>query len=116
MAALPDADVGAWRTRRMHPGLPGAFYFWIIEHLFVHNELARGVRCRARRAREPASWSMPVISGLLMGRAALAETSWQGLSPVMVHLIVPCRTRSRVAATDCDTQPTVRWRPASTRR
>ena len=23
--------------------LPGAFYLWIIEHLFVHNELARGV-------------------------------------------------------------------------
>ena len=23
--------------------LPGAFYLWIIEHLFIHNELARGV-------------------------------------------------------------------------
>jgi poly(3-hydroxybutyrate) depolymerase len=23
--------------------LPGAFYLWIIEHLFVHNELARGM-------------------------------------------------------------------------
>jgi poly(3-hydroxybutyrate) depolymerase len=23
--------------------LPGAFYLWIIEHLFLHNELARGV-------------------------------------------------------------------------
>jgi poly(3-hydroxybutyrate) depolymerase len=23
--------------------IPGAFYLWIIEHLFVHNELARGV-------------------------------------------------------------------------
>jgi poly(3-hydroxybutyrate) depolymerase len=23
--------------------LPGAFYLWIIQHLFVHNELARGV-------------------------------------------------------------------------
>jgi poly(3-hydroxyalkanoate) synthetase len=23
--------------------LPGAFYLWIIEHLFVHNELARGL-------------------------------------------------------------------------
>ncbi len=22
--------------------LPGAFYLWIIEHLFIHNELARG--------------------------------------------------------------------------
>jgi poly(3-hydroxybutyrate) depolymerase len=25
------------------PDLPGAFYLWIIEQLFIHNELARGV-------------------------------------------------------------------------
>ena len=51
MGLLANIDDPDYVTRRIDftnwfewtQDLPGAFYLWIIEHLFVHNELARGV-------------------------------------------------------------------------
>ena len=180
--------------------LTRAFYLSIIEHLFVHNELARGARRRRRIPQSrsprlsPISWirRIPAMHTpylcetrfAVKGRVWLASCSAQwdasakclwALDGSMLHgvmrvrtegddmselpdpedvadaptagdvrsttlqapqqkhtpnqnedrrlaqtpespLNVPCATRSRVAATDCDMQPTVRWRPASTRR
>ena len=42
--------------------LPGAFYLWIIEHLFIHNELARGVLSGRRHGGGPVGDRLPDLS------------------------------------------------------
>ena len=74
---------------------------------------------RHRPSMSRGSWSMPVTSACSW--AAPHSPSTGSRSPTKcgptqkVAPDVPCRTRWRVAATDCDMQRTVRWRPASIR-